>query len=51
VRGLEGEVIDWVYTSVDQEVHEVKDLLCHSSELRHPTLDPDELNLQGEENE
>jgi hypothetical protein len=51
VRDLEGEVIDWLCTSVDQEVHEVEDLLRCPSELGHPALDPDELNLQGGENE
>jgi hypothetical protein len=51
VRDLEGEVINWVCTSVDQEVHEVEDLLRCPSELGHPALDPDELNLQGGEKE
>jgi hypothetical protein len=32
---------------VDKEVHEVEDLLCGPSELGHPSLDPDELNLQA----
>lgn len=40
---------NWVFTSIDEEVHEVEDLLRGPSELGHPALDPDELNLQGED--
>ena len=35
-------------TPIDKEVHEVEDLLRGPSELGHPSLDPDELNLQAE---
>jgi hypothetical protein len=48
-EGFGRETIDWVFTSVDEEVHEVEDLLRCPSELGHPALDPNELNLQGEE--
>lgn len=34
-------------TSIDKEVHEVKDLLRGPSEFGHSALDPDQLNLHS----
>jgi hypothetical protein len=39
--------IDCIITPIDDEVHEVEHLLRGPSELGHPALDPNELNLRA----